>query len=232
MSTDLLGWGLLSQFPPFCYFPNFSELPKHTLAIEYHVHNWQVSAPVKYECDWNNLAGAFARSKILLTEKLRNGALVTPTPGLCSSLSRNTAQYTVENPCFLWREWYAVRAPFDQYIYVEMCFVIILHVTASCLPEIIFLTHWCSLLFFINTWNGNRARTAAPISNVRAAAHICDVNSCSWKKSKLYEVEITPTSWDSNPRSLDYMSSALTTEKWVWFAEHMTGFNGLKTIRD
>ena len=45
--------------------------------------------PVKYECDANNLTGPFARSKILLTEKLTNGALVTPTPevyallGLC-----------------------------------------------------------------------------------------------------------------------------------------------------
>ena len=38
-----LGWGLLSQFPPFRYFPNFSESQKHTLAIEYHVYIWQVS---------------------------------------------------------------------------------------------------------------------------------------------------------------------------------------------
>ena len=37
------GVGLLSQFPPFRYFPNFSEWPKHTLAIEYPVHIWQVS---------------------------------------------------------------------------------------------------------------------------------------------------------------------------------------------
>ena len=36
--------------------------------------------PVKYECDANNLTGTFAISKILLTEKLTNGALVTPTP--------------------------------------------------------------------------------------------------------------------------------------------------------
>ena len=34
--------------------------------------------PVKYECDTNNLTGTSARSKILLTEKLANGALVTP----------------------------------------------------------------------------------------------------------------------------------------------------------
>ena len=38
--------------------------------------------PAKYECDANNLTGTFARSKILLTEKLTNGALVTPTPAI------------------------------------------------------------------------------------------------------------------------------------------------------
>ena len=37
--------------------------------------------PVKYECDSKNLTGTFARSKILLVEKLTNGALVTPTLG-------------------------------------------------------------------------------------------------------------------------------------------------------
>ena len=36
--------------------------------------------PVKYECDANNLTGTSERSKILLTEKLTNGALLTPTP--------------------------------------------------------------------------------------------------------------------------------------------------------
>ena len=35
-------WGLLSWFPPFRYFLNFSALSKHTLAIEYHVNIWQV----------------------------------------------------------------------------------------------------------------------------------------------------------------------------------------------
>ena len=35
--------GLLSQFPPFRYFPIFSELSKHTLDIKYHVYIWQVS---------------------------------------------------------------------------------------------------------------------------------------------------------------------------------------------
>ena len=38
-----LGWGLLSQFPPFRYFPNFSGSWKHTLPIKYHVCIWQMS---------------------------------------------------------------------------------------------------------------------------------------------------------------------------------------------
>ena len=43
-------------------------------------------APVKYKFDSNNVRGTFARTKILLTEKLTNGALVTPTPGIiCNS---------------------------------------------------------------------------------------------------------------------------------------------------
>ena len=85
ISSHSLGWGLLSRFPPFRYFHNFSTSLKYMLAIEYHVHSWQVSAavtPVKYEWDSKNVTSTFARSKILLTEKLTNGALVTPTPGL------------------------------------------------------------------------------------------------------------------------------------------------------
>ena len=42
----LISWlwvELLSQFPPFRYFPNFSISSKHTLYIEYHVCIWQVS---------------------------------------------------------------------------------------------------------------------------------------------------------------------------------------------
>ena len=38
--------------------------------------------PVKYECDSRNITDTFARSEISLTEKLTNGALVTPTPDL------------------------------------------------------------------------------------------------------------------------------------------------------
>ena len=38
--------------------------------------------PVKYEWDLKNVTDTFARSTILLTEKLTNGTLVTPTMGL------------------------------------------------------------------------------------------------------------------------------------------------------
>ena len=41
--TEALGWGLLSQFSPFRYFPYFPLLSKQKLAIEYHAHIWQVS---------------------------------------------------------------------------------------------------------------------------------------------------------------------------------------------
>ena len=37
------GWGLLNQFPPLRYFPNFSALSKHPFVLEYHVYIWQVS---------------------------------------------------------------------------------------------------------------------------------------------------------------------------------------------
>ena len=37
------GWGLLSQFSLFRYFPHFPLLSKQTLAIEYGVHIWQIS---------------------------------------------------------------------------------------------------------------------------------------------------------------------------------------------
>ena len=37
------GRGLLSQFPPFRYFPNFSSLSNHTLTAKYRIYIWQVS---------------------------------------------------------------------------------------------------------------------------------------------------------------------------------------------
>ena len=50
--------------------------------------------PDKYECDSMNLTCAFAISTILLTEKLTNGDLVTPTPDVkgCGTLCKETAK--------------------------------------------------------------------------------------------------------------------------------------------
>ena len=86
-SASVQGWGWLSLFPLFRYFPNFSSLSKHNLTVKYIVfifdrcHRSSAAVtPVKYECDSRNITCTFARSKITLTEKLTNGALVTPTP--------------------------------------------------------------------------------------------------------------------------------------------------------
>ena len=79
---------LLSQFPPFRYFHNFSEPPKHTLAFECHVYIWHVSPQLSCgdTCQiWTWLKEFneyFCKIKIVLTEKLANGALVTPTQDL------------------------------------------------------------------------------------------------------------------------------------------------------
>ena len=43
--------------------------------------SWAAETPGKYEHDWNYLTYTFAKSKFPVTEKLANGALVTPTPG-------------------------------------------------------------------------------------------------------------------------------------------------------
>ena len=50
-------------------------------------HSWAAVTPAKYECDAKNLTGALTGSKILLMEKLTNGALVTPNPWVVSPLS-------------------------------------------------------------------------------------------------------------------------------------------------
>ena len=42
-AKSLPGWGLLSQFSPFRYFPHFPLLSKQALTIEYRVYIWQVS---------------------------------------------------------------------------------------------------------------------------------------------------------------------------------------------
>ena len=43
--------------------------------------SWAAETPGKYEHDQNYLTYTFAKSKFPVTEKLANGALVTPIPG-------------------------------------------------------------------------------------------------------------------------------------------------------
>ena len=78
------GWGLLNQFPPSHYFPHFSALPKHTLAIEYHVYIWRVLPQLSCgdTCQiwiWFKESN-ISKIKILFVEVLIKWALVTPTP--------------------------------------------------------------------------------------------------------------------------------------------------------
>ena len=77
------GWGLLSQFPPF-WNCHHCQNTLYMLNIAYIFdrcrRSWAAGTPVKYECDSRNLTCTFARSTILLTQKLTNGVLVTPTP--------------------------------------------------------------------------------------------------------------------------------------------------------
>ena len=80
LHVDTRGGGLLSQFPPFPYFPHFSALWIYTLAIEYHVYIWQVSPQLSCgdTCQiwmWlNNLTYIFLQDRNFfnLTEILTN----------------------------------------------------------------------------------------------------------------------------------------------------------------
>ena len=80
-----LGWELFSKFPPFRYFPNFSELLKHMSAIEYHVYIWQVSPHLSCSdtCQiWMGFkeCNRYFCKTIVLMEKLTNGVLLTTHP--------------------------------------------------------------------------------------------------------------------------------------------------------
>ena len=80
------GWGLLVQFPNSIISPIFRHFQnRHYLFNMTFIFgrccNSAAVTPAKYEYHSRNLTGIFASSKILLTKKLTNGALVTPTPG-------------------------------------------------------------------------------------------------------------------------------------------------------
>ena len=72
------GWMVLRQFPPFRSFPDFHNCQNTDYLSNSRSYLTGVAGAKR--CDAKNLAGIFARSKILLTEILTNRALVTPTP--------------------------------------------------------------------------------------------------------------------------------------------------------
>ena len=97
LMASQLGWGLLSQFPPFRYFPIFAESSKYHLPNEYHIYIWKVSPQPSCgdTCQiwmwFDYLTCASARLKISLTEKSTNRALVTHTPDLCQAITWTNA---------------------------------------------------------------------------------------------------------------------------------------------
>ena len=100
-----LGWRLLSQFSPFRYFPIISELwnaghPYDITFIFDRCHRSSAAeTPDNYERNLRYLTYTFAKSWFPVTEKLTNGALVNPTPGLITI--HNNAGNVWNNVC-LW----------------------------------------------------------------------------------------------------------------------------------
>ena len=86
------GWGFWSIFLRSVIFLNFHHCQNTQPLLNIMFifgrccRSSDAVTPVKYKCDSKNLTGTSARLKILLTEKLTNGALVTPTPGACDCL--------------------------------------------------------------------------------------------------------------------------------------------------
>ena len=78
------GWGFSKPISSVLLFCEFLALSKHTLAVEYNIHIWQVLP----QLGWSNTCQIymwfkesyryFCRIKNLLTEKLTTGGLVTP----------------------------------------------------------------------------------------------------------------------------------------------------------
>ena len=88
-----MGQGLIKQISPFRYFPCSSDIPKHWLPTQYHVHVWQASPQLRWHLSnmnvIKNLAYTLASSKFPAREKSTNRGLVNSTPGLLPSLANN-----------------------------------------------------------------------------------------------------------------------------------------------
>ena len=79
------------------------------------------ATPVKYECDSKNLTCTFAISKILLTEKLTNGALVTPISGI--ELTEHFKYSDISHDCVSHLEFYLINKKCIQnhvHIYITL----------------------------------------------------------------------------------------------------------------
>ena len=84
-AVPFLGWGLLSHFLRSVIFPFFPNVQNSGYMYirfifgRYH-RTWAAETPGKYDHDWYNLTYTLAKSEFPVTEKLANGASVTPIP--------------------------------------------------------------------------------------------------------------------------------------------------------
>ena len=94
------GWGLLSQFSPFRYFPNFSALLKHILPTWYHVYIWQVSPQLSCgdTCQiwmgFNKSNSNFCKIEKFAYVEINERSFSNPTPS--SASHSTTVTYVIE----------------------------------------------------------------------------------------------------------------------------------------
>ena len=97
------GGGYYTNFNRSVIFLFFWASPKYTWAIEYHVYILQCRrSAARVTCQilmWCKESNRFFGSKILLTDKLPNGALITPTPefGVTDSKVKNSSHQKILN---------------------------------------------------------------------------------------------------------------------------------------
>ena len=125
---DAQGWGLLSQFSPFRYFPHFPLLPKQTLAIEYRVHIWQVSPQLSCGdtcqiCMWIGESNRyFCKIEKFAYGEISERSFSNPHPwyGICTllrwshSLEWNHTKCLIKQNCQLHRIWILMEKDFSE----------------------------------------------------------------------------------------------------------------------
>ena len=108
------GWRLLSRFHPLRYFPTCLTSLNYMLSIVYPVDILQVSPQLTCgdNCQsrmWlKNVTGTFVKSKILLTEKLTNGALLTQPQKLMTSNCMECVPRCRQKNCQLTLTYYSI----------------------------------------------------------------------------------------------------------------------------